>query len=336
MFLEMSGENKGDGPSQSKKPVDNDFQQQRLRAWQPLLTPGWVIVTFTVVGVLFMILGAICLSASKAVIEVESDTYRDPVTTGTTDIITVDFPPIPADMAAPVYFYYKLTNFYQNHRRYVKSRSDPQLRGDDNPDTTNCDPLEKNGASPARTYYPCGLIANSMFNDQFYLTRRSAPGIKLQYNNQGISWESDRKDKFKARAPVPVETTVGYRNQPLPRVDDEDFIVWMRTAGLPTFKKLKFIITEDLKKDDVISVQINSTFEVKSFGGSKAMVLSTANWLGGKNDFLGIAYLVVGAICLLLALAFGLKHKFSPRPLGDMKYFNWPGIGRANAANARS
>jgi len=54
----------------------------------------------------------------------------------------------------------------------------------------------------------------------------------------------------------------------------------------------------------------------------------------GKNDFLGVAYLVVGAICLLLAAAFGLKHHFSPRPLGDMKYFNWPGIGRGNAARS--
>lgn len=39
-------------------------------------------------------------------------------------------------MAAPVYFYYQLANFYQNHRRYVKSRSDGQLRGDLSADTS--------------------------------------------------------------------------------------------------------------------------------------------------------------------------------------------------------
>ena len=33
------------------------------------------------------------------------------------------------EMKAPVYMYYKLRNFYQNHRRYVKSRSDSQLKG---------------------------------------------------------------------------------------------------------------------------------------------------------------------------------------------------------------
>lgn len=33
------------------------------------------------------------------------------------------------DIAAPVYVYYKIDNMYQNHRRYVKSRSYSQLAG---------------------------------------------------------------------------------------------------------------------------------------------------------------------------------------------------------------
>ena len=36
---------------------------------------------------------------------------------------------VPEKMKAPVYVYYELDNFYQNHRRYVKSRSDSQLSG---------------------------------------------------------------------------------------------------------------------------------------------------------------------------------------------------------------
>ena len=30
----------------------------------------------------------------------------------------------------PIYVYYQLDNFYQNHRRYVKSRSNKQLLGE--------------------------------------------------------------------------------------------------------------------------------------------------------------------------------------------------------------
>lgn len=52
-------------------------------------------------------------------------------------------------------------------------------------------------------------------------------------------------------------------------------------------------------------------------------VLSTVSWFGGKNDFLGIAYIVVGAICLLLAAIFGIKQATCPRRLGDVRYLGW-------------
>jgi len=47
---------------------------------------------------------------------------------------------------------------------------------------------------------------------------------------------------------------------------------------------------------------------VKSFGGTKSLVLSTTSWLGGKNPFLGWAYIVVGILCVALAILFGVKE----------------------------
>lgn len=66
---------------------------------------------------------------------------------------------------APVFLYYRLTNFYQNHRRYVKSLSAKQLKGEaiySEDDLQDCAPLNGNGNG--LIYYPCGLIANSLFN----------------------------------------------------------------------------------------------------------------------------------------------------------------------------
>jgi len=54
-------------------------------------------------------------------------------------------------------------------------------------------------------------------------------------------------------------------------------------------------------------------FPVSDFEGEKAFVVSTTSWLGGKNSFLGYAYIIVGIICVLLAIAFYIKHKTSPR-----------------------
>lgn len=91
------------------------------------------------------------------------------------------------DMNAPVYVYYQLSNFYQNHRRYVKSYYKSQLLGCKSGCTTAeltkaCDPLSKNGSLALN---PCGLIANSLFNDQITIQSSQA----IDYDQ--IAWSSD-------------------------------------------------------------------------------------------------------------------------------------------------
>ena len=57
-------------------------------------------------------------------------------------------------------------------------------------------------------------------------------------------------------------------------------------------------------------------YNVQKFDGKKYFVLSTANAFGGKNDFLAIAYLVVGGLCFLITFLFIIKkaiHKDSKK-----------------------
>lgn len=95
--------------------------------------------------------------------------------------------------------------------------------------------------------------------------------------------------------------------------EQEDLIVWMRTAALPSFRKLYGRIEEDLDVDDVVVVDVSNNYNTYSFGGKKKLVLSTSSWLGGKNDFLGMAYLSVGSSSILLSLIFLLLHVKNPR-----------------------
>jgi LEM3 (ligand-effect modulator 3) family / CDC50 family len=169
---------------------------------------------------------------------------------------------IPDDIGfpnSPVLLYYRLTNFYQNHRRYVKSFDSDQLAGPAAPNSgainsSQCDPLTSNGSRP---YYPCGVVANSQFNDTFSsplaLNAVGAQGpVTYPMTNKGIAWDSDKtlyssKCQYSDLSSIAVPPFWEARwpngaysdaNPPPSLQNYEEFQVWMRTAGLPDFSKL--------------------------------------------------------------------------------------------------
>ena len=164
---------------------------------------------------------------------------------------------IPDTLKSPVFFYYRLTDFFQNHRRYVKSLDTNQLAGTAVPASTisggSCDPLRLDPSG--KPYYPCGLIANSIFNDTFSqplglsVANASSSNFTYAMTTKGIAWSSDAKLYGKTQykpedIAVPPNWVNRFPNQTytaenLPNLNtDEAFQVWMRTAGLPTFDKL--------------------------------------------------------------------------------------------------
>jgi hypothetical protein len=158
-----------------------------------------------------------------------------------------------------VFVYYGLSNFYQNHRRYVKSRDDKQLLGYSpaKAPVKDCDPFTKFRTTPIA---PCGAIANSLFNDTFQISifderRRKFSPIKLL--RTGIAWATDKNAKFRNPPGASLEAAFQGTTHPLNwrrhvwQLDNdtksnnnnngyqnEALIVWMRTAALPTFRKL--------------------------------------------------------------------------------------------------
>lgn len=162
---------------------------------------------------------------------------------------------IPEDMGPPVLFFYRLTNFYQNHRRYVDSFYDKQLAGNavtaKQVNTSDCTPLKAEDGSH-KPFYPCGLIANSIFNDTFFSPYAvGTENTPYNMSEKGIAWDSD-KDLYKnISSETPIDSLAvppnwhmrfpnGYtQSNPPPNIgEDEHFMVWMRTAGLPDFSKL--------------------------------------------------------------------------------------------------
>merc|ERR1712166_750688 len=78
----------------------------------------------------------------------------------------------------------------------------------------------------------------------------------------------------------------------------EHFIVWMRYAGLPTFRKLYARITENVPKGKY-TMKIDNKFDVAPFEGKKSIVFSTTNSLGGKSYKLAICFFIAGGFTAL-------------------------------------
>lgn len=281
-----------------------------------------VIPVLVFVGLLFIPIGIACIAASNKVVEVvyRYDTKCVPgsmlhnkvayIQNASIDKTCTILLKVPRDMKRPIFIYYQLDKFYQNHRRYATSRSDPQLRDpkEEAVNTEFCKPEAY--AANGSPVVPCGLVAWSLFNDTYSFARRRRRGghtEALTVIKSGISWRSDRGHLFGNNVfPKNFQNgslVGGGQLDPIkPLSEQEDLMVWMRTAALPRFRKLYGRVEADLGAGDLLAVAVRNNYNSYSFEGKKAVVLSTAGRLGGRNIFLGRAYVVAGVACLALAL----------------------------------
>jgi len=150
-----------------------------------------------------------------------------------------------------------------------------------------CDPITRNKdisklyaydgttlLDPEEVAIPCGLIAKSVFNDTFSLSAFENFQSVITIDDSDIAWKSDVDYKFKNQDREDWDSVQWHD------ITDQHFIVWMRTAGLPSFRKLYGAIQNGLNADTYY-LRIQNNYDVAAFGGSKKFVLSTTNLLGG-------------------------------------------------------
>lgn len=358
--------------TKSNQPQNTAFKQQRLPAWQPVLTAKNVLPTFIIVGIVFIPLGAVLLVTSnncfeltqpytecKNINNISESCYDTAIkqieNNQKTDCqCEIEFD-IDQNVTGPVYFYYKLTNFFQNHRVYVKSRDNKQLSGStdikgSNLDN-NCEPFKTDANGNAIA--PCGTIANSLFNDTFllYKVKNNNNDDQININKKGIAWKTDHEIKFQNpwynsgsgsgqqcseddlacnfgngsganEDQVPKTVKPVYWSKPVYEISDaldmdpspeyngyenEALEVWMRTAAFPTFRKLYGTYSDGLTEGKY-KILINYNYPTMGFDGTKSFVIAQMTWAGGKNPFLGIAYIVVGSLSLLATIILTVIH----------------------------
>lgn len=211
------------------------FKQQRLPAWQPILTPLNSALCLFAIAILCIPLSIALFHANAAAVDI---THRydnvQPCSFGHSSKGAFRYAATPTEawqsgcvkdirfeisrpLKAPVYLYYGLDNFYQNHRRFTNSKSDAQLAGRHatvKSIASLTSPLTYPGEirhEGKRTitidgkpfafrdvvYAPAGLIPWSMFNDTFELYRLEGPdaeaSMRLICNGSAFSRFTNNK-----------------------------------------------------------------------------------------------------------------------------------------------
>ena len=136
---------------------------------------------------------------------------------------------------------------------------------------------EKATFDPESPAIPCGLMAKSFFNDTLTFYKKFTEGNnpkeddKIELNTSDIAWTTD-VGKFNNIKDLPKDVK-SYKDIQWQDMKDPRFIVWMRNAGLPNFRKLYGVIDEDIKAG-TYTLKVDAQYNVAPFEGNKQFVLS--------------------------------------------------------------
>jgi len=280
------------------------FRQQKFPGWRPLPTISCITIIFISAGVFFIIFGIFILIFTGQIKEfkfrydlfcAEKRRHNEKCEMSLS---------IPETMKKPIFIYYQINDLRQNHRFYMENKSNKQLKGEE----VSKEDLEKSNDCDGALYnkdfdfldpdkypeddvaFPCGLIAKSFFRDNFTLWQMS--GKEINVTTEEIANKKDRDDL----------SNVGMKDSQWLDVTDEHFIIWKRIAPFENPRKL----WGKIEGDDISSgSNVIVTIDDKNYHSfEKYIILSTRNVFGGKSSFLGILYIVFGAVCLISAVIF--------------------------------
>jgi len=253
--------------------------------------------------------------------------HQDLVEEGSTKTIHVDLSHIDGDIVVA----YVVGPFYQNHHDYLESEVIQELQGmksfEDLAAMRERKCVEPTRKSGNKEIVPCGLKANSVFNDTFSFSIGGVP-IKLEESVDDIAWESDINRYHLLEDYTGDKETVQLTDiygpdviDPALGVKSPRFVAWMRPAALDhVINRLGWIRKSDKKGKDMskVSVEISNVFPVQAFHGYKQLVFTEVNAMGGGEEMLGWLLICFGVFswmygCVLLFWIYYYSPRYSSR-----------------------
>lgn len=296
--------------TQADNPTIKSEEQKVFAQWTAKRQDKRTCRVFFFLAIFFTVLG-ILLAVYTAEVKEARIRYDDKCTTFNTNcpvVLTVE-----DKLEAPVYIYYMLKGFNQNHRKYVTSKDEDQLKGkartiSELAESDSCEVYVKNEDASQTVsvdgpnlvadepLIPCGLIAATYFNDEFSI--KDPDGNAISISDAGIAWDSD-DEKYK---------NIDLSKQWLDMTKNR-FKNWMKVSGRDTFRKLWGVISTDIGPGDYTITIANNYALAKQAEAEKHIILSTVNAFGGKNVLLTVCYLVAAFISWIIFFVFLHKSR---------------------------
>jgi hypothetical protein len=306
------------GPNDSQKKKEDEYVEtdvNKLKGWKKiknqqiahiLITPTFkcAMICYSIMFIILVLFGGV--SYMKA--ESNNDLlYRYDDACSGLDECSVNITP-KVTLKKPK-FYYRLDNFYSNHRNFVKSRSYGQLRGEKmgkSDVNEDCDPVVTMGdlgqtsvVDPTVTLSekdvasPCGLIGMFIFDDTYTLAQGD---VSIPIDDTNIAHDVDKDSKFK--------NGNNWEQKQYRDIEDEHLMVWYQMETFPSFIKLWGHIDQDLEKGQTYTFTIQNNFEVSYYDAKKYIYLSEVNDFGGANNFMGMVFLIIAGLVALIMIVF--------------------------------
>jgi hypothetical protein len=256
-----------------------------------------VLAALALFGLLLFIFGVSLLACAYGVrtlaVRYDSDC-------GSTSPCAVRFSP-EEDFEEPA-VYYRLENFYANHKNFVDSRSYPQLRGKLLSSASVCEPVERNRdvrepllsiedsvLGPGEVAHPCGLPAKYVFSDAFAVA--DAAGAPLRIDSSDIALGFERNSRF---------SNSGQRGKQWLDLASEHVMVWFRTELFPDFDKQYGRLEGTLRKGQTYVLTVQNNYIHPDFDLKKSFVFKTTNGLGEDKVLAWIIFLASMYVLLIM------------------------------------
>lgn len=373
------------------RPENSDWAQQSLKSWQPMLTLKASIYVCCIAGSMYLALALLVgipsmeLSLNRVVYdgEVVDGEYIDfsercllrdgsKGNSFSRDHVCYVNMTVKEDIESEAFVFYEIGNYFQNHRRFVTSWIPSQFvdEFDGTGSVEPCSPVINitsrfcrgnvcDGEERQREPYPCGLIANSMFNDIFWLHDGLLPngtvlgredlvqdGIARKYLNNVIknpTFEMNtsiylpiwNNPNFSRIIPPVNGDQRGIINEDYHNstawgnttnglgMENEHWRVWVDLSAKHNFRKPYGIIKRKLPKGTKLVFAVQSNFYVQGFKGYKAIIVGELSWFGSENLELAILLGILGILFLLAALLFIYRQCTNARSYGDANVLAW-------------